>query len=121
MVDCIVPATGSREIELARTFGVEDAAPVTHENFRQWVIEDKFCMGRPDLEKVGATFTDNVHDFEVMKIRILNGGHQLIADAGEILSVESILLACRIRQLAFQQGREVRDRAPHNPAGHDAA
>ena len=90
MVDCIVPATGSREIELARTFGVEDAAPVTHENFRQWVIEDKFCMGRPDLEKVGATFTDNVHDFEVMKIRILNGGHQLIADAGEILSVESI-------------------------------
>ena len=50
-------------------------------------------MGRPDLEKVGATFTDNVHDFEIMKIRILNGGHQLIADAGEILSVESIF-AC---------------------------
>ena len=90
MVDCIVPVTGPREMELVRSFGVEDAAPVTHENFRQWVIEDKFCMGRPDLDKVGATFTDNVHDFEVMKIRILNGGHQLIADAGEILSVETI-------------------------------
>ncbi|WP_372803095.1 mannitol dehydrogenase family protein, partial [Paracoccus seriniphilus] len=90
MVDCIVPATGPKELELVRTFGIEDAAPVTHENYRQWVIEDKFCAGRPDWDKVGATFTDDVHSFEAMKIRILNGGHQLIADAGEILSVEFI-------------------------------
>jgi mannitol 2-dehydrogenase len=90
MVDCIVPATGPKELELVKNFGVEDAAPVTHENFRQWVIEDDFCAGRPDWEKVGATFTSDVHAFEVMKIRILNGGHQLIADAGEVLSVECI-------------------------------
>ncbi|SNT76083.1 mannitol dehydrogenase family protein [Paracoccus seriniphilus] len=90
MVDCIVPATGPKELELVRTFGIEDAAPVTHENYRQWVIEDKFCAGRPDWDKVGATFTDDVYSFEAMKIRILNGGHQLIADAGEILSVEFI-------------------------------
>ena len=90
MVDCIVPATGPKERELARAFGIEDAAPVTHENFRQWVIEDDFCAGRPDLDKAGATFTDHVQDFEMMKIRLLNGGHQLIADAGEILSVEFI-------------------------------
>ncbi|WP_170507313.1 mannitol dehydrogenase family protein [Ruegeria arenilitoris] len=90
MVDCIVPATGPREIELARSFGVEDCAPVTHENFRQWVIEDEFCAGRPNWDKVGATFTKDVHAFEAMKIRILNGGHQLIANAGELLSVESI-------------------------------
>ncbi|MEO9827706.1 MAG: mannitol dehydrogenase family protein [Paracoccaceae bacterium] len=90
MVDCIVPATGPKELELARSFGIEDAAPVTHENFRQWVIEDNFCAGRPDWDKVGATFTHDVHSFEAMKIRILNGGHQLIADAGEVLSVEYI-------------------------------
>lgn len=90
MVDCIVPATGPKELELVKSFGVEDAAPVTHENFRQWVIEDDFCAGRPDWDKVGATFTDDVHRFEAMKIRILNGGHQLIADAGEILAVEHI-------------------------------
>jgi len=90
MVDCIVPATGPKELELVKTFGIEDAAPVTHENFRQWVIEDKFCAGRPDWEKVGAMFTDDVHSFEAMKIRILNGGHQLIADAGEILGIEFI-------------------------------
>jgi len=90
MVDCIVPATGPKELELAKSFGILDAAPVTHENFRQWVIEDEFCSGRPDWERVGAIFTDDVHAFEAMKIRILNGGHRLIADAGEILSVEFI-------------------------------
>lgn len=90
MVDCIVPATGPKELELVRGFGIDDSAPVTHENYRQWVIEDAFCAGRPDWDKAGATFTNDVHAFEAMKIRILNGGHQLIADAGEVLSVEFI-------------------------------
>ena len=90
MVDCIVPATGPKELDLVQTFGIADAAPVTHENFRQWVIEDKFCAGRPDWDRVGATFTDDVHSFEAMKIRILNGSHQLMANAGEVLSVEFI-------------------------------
>ncbi len=57
MVDCIVPATGPEELKLVRQMGIEDAAPVTHENFRQWVIEDDFCAGRPNWDKVGATFT----------------------------------------------------------------
>ena len=90
MVDCIVPATGPDEIALARRFGIIDAAPVTHENFRQWVIADDFCAGRPDWAKVGATFSDRVHDFEAMKIRMLNGGHQIIAGSGEILGLETI-------------------------------
>ena len=90
MVDCIVPATGPKEIELVQSFSIDDAAPVTHENFRQWVMEDDFCAGRPDWSKEGATFTDNVHDYEAMKIRILNGGHQVVADPGEILSVTTI-------------------------------
>ena len=90
MVDCIVPATGPKELALVKEFGIDDAAPVTHENFRQWVIEDKFCAGRPAWEKVGATITDDVHSYEAMKIRILNGGHQVISDPGEILSVATI-------------------------------
>lgn len=90
MVDCIVPATGPQELALAKEFGIDDAVPVTHENFRQWVIEDKFCAGRPEWEKAGATITDDVHDFETMKIRMLNGGHQVISDLGELLSVETI-------------------------------
>ncbi|WP_368344127.1 mannitol dehydrogenase family protein [Pelagovum sp. HNIBRBA483] len=90
MVDCIVPATGPNELELVRSLGIDDKAPVTHENFRQWVIEDDFCAGRPDWDKVGATFTDAVHDYEKMKIRILNAGHQVLANAGELLSVQTI-------------------------------
>ena len=90
MVDCITPATGPAEIALARTLGIDDAVPVTHERFRQWVIEDDFCAGRPDWDRVGATFSDRVHDYEAMKIRILNAGHQIVANPGEILSVETI-------------------------------
>ena len=90
MVDCIVPATGPQELKLVRDIGIDDVIPVAHENFRQWVIEDDFCAGRPDWEKAGATFTDDVHDYETMKIRILNGGHQVISDAGEILGIETI-------------------------------
>lgn len=90
MVDCIVPATGPHELALARELGVDDAAPVTHENYRQWVIEDDFCAGRPDWDRVGATFTDDVHTYEAMKLRILNAGHQVISSPGEILSVDTI-------------------------------
>lgn len=90
MVDCIVPATGPKELELVKSLGIDDQAPVSHENFRQWVIEDKFCAGRPAWEDVGAQITDDVHDFEMMKIRILNGGHQVISVPAEVLGVETI-------------------------------
>ena len=56
----------------------------------QWTIEDDFCAGRPPWEEVGATITDQVHKYETMKIRILNGGHQVISNAGEILSITTI-------------------------------
>jgi len=80
MVDCIAPATGPKELALAHDFGIKDTAVVTHEAFRQWVMEDKFCAGRPAWDTVGATFSDEVHAFETMKIRILNAGHQVIAN-----------------------------------------
>jgi len=114
MVDCIVPATGPKEIALANGFGIDDDAPVTHENFRQWVIEDKFCDGRPDWDKVGATFRDNVHDYETMKLRILNAGHQVLANAGELLSIETIS-GCMANPLiaALFNKVEAEEIAPH--------
>ena len=90
MVDCIAPVTGPKELALAHDFGIKDAALVTHEAFRQWVIEDKFCAGRPAWDTVGVTFSGDVHAFETMKIRILNAGHQVIANVGETLSIETI-------------------------------
>lgn len=93
MVDCIVPATGPNEMTLVHQLGINDAAPVTHEPFRHWVIDDSFCAGRPAWEQVGATLTNDVHDFEVMKLRVLNGGHQIVANAGELLGIETIAAA----------------------------
>ena len=90
MVDCIVPATGLAELALVRSFGIDDDAPVTHENFRQWVIEDDFCAGRPAWENVGVTFSNDVHVYEAMKLRILNGGHQIVAMPGELLRLNTI-------------------------------
>jgi mannitol 2-dehydrogenase len=90
MVDCIVPATGPVERDLAKSLGIDDAVPVTHENFRQWVVEDTFCAGRPDWDLVGVEFSDCVHQHETQKIRMLNGGHQIIANVAEILGFDTI-------------------------------
>lgn len=90
MVDCIVPATGDKERALVQEIGIEDSAPVTHEGFRQWVIEDAFCAGRPDWDQVGVSFSDNVHGYELQKIRILNAGHQFIANVAEVMGLETI-------------------------------
>jgi mannitol 2-dehydrogenase len=91
MVDRITPATGPRERALAASFGLaDDPVPVTCEPFRQWVLEDKFPAGRPALERVGVTFTDNVHAYEMMKIRILNGGHAIIAYPGGLMDIEFV-------------------------------
>ena len=126
MVDCIVPATGPNERALAQSLGVADQAPVTHENFRQWVIEDDFCAGRPAWEDVGATFSDRVHDFEAMKLRLLNGGHQIIAAPAEILGLATIsdalahpLIAGLLRKVGLEEiGPHVASVPGMTPAGY---
>lgn len=46
----------------------------------KWVIEDKFVGGcRPTYEVAGAMMVENVHVYEMMKIRVLNGGHSAIS------------------------------------------
>ena len=90
MVDRITPATGPRERDMAQAFGLNDPVPVTCEPFRQWVLEDNFPAGRPALEQVGVTFTPHVHAYEAMKIRILNGGHAIIAYPGGLMDIEYV-------------------------------
>jgi mannitol 2-dehydrogenase len=90
MVDRITPATGDKERALAHSLGIDDAAPVTCEPFRQWVMEDNFPTGRPELERVGVTLSDRVDAFETMKIRILNGGHAIIAYPAGLLDIHFV-------------------------------
>ncbi len=61
MVDRITPATGDRERAILKDqYGVEDNFPVFCEEFRQWVIEDRFPAGRPALDTVCAAFDADV-------------------------------------------------------------
>lgn len=91
MVDRITPATGKREIDiLANEFGIEDSWPVFCEDFKQWVLEDDFPAGRPALEKAGVTFVQDVAPYELMKIRILNGGHATIAYPAALMDIHFV-------------------------------
>jgi mannitol 2-dehydrogenase len=91
MVDRITPATTDRERAiLEERFGVRDNWPVFCEPFRQWVLEDRFPAGRPALEEVGVTFTAEVAAFELMKLRILNGGHAAIAYPAGLLGIHFV-------------------------------
>ena len=86
MVDRITPATTPDEIQMVSDrFGIKDAWPVVAEPFNQWVIEDKFCAGRPDWEAVGVQMTDDVHPYELAKLRLLNAGHSLLGFSGSLL------------------------------------
>lgn len=88
MVDRITPATGDRERQiLARDFAIDDAWPVFCEDFNQWVLEDSFPEGRPALETVGVQFVPDVTPYEHMKIRILNGGHAVIAYPAGLMDI----------------------------------
>lgn len=83
MVDRIVPATTPQDITDTRlALGFEDAATVICEPFRQWVIEDNFCNGRPRWEDAGALIVKDVTPFETMKLRLLNGSHSALAYLG---------------------------------------
>ena len=91
MVDRITPATSDRERAiLAKEFGVEDNWPVFCEPFRQWVLEDRFTDDRPPLEKVGVQFVPDVSPYELMKIRILNGGHAAIAYPAGLMDIHFV-------------------------------
>jgi mannitol 2-dehydrogenase len=100
MVDRITPATTDRERAiLSETHGLNDNWPVFCEAFRQWVVEDKFNSGRPALETVGVTFTSDVAPYELMKIRILNGGHAAIAYSAGLLDIHFVHEAMEDEQI----------------------
>lgn len=91
MVDRITPATKEEDrAVVAAGLGMTDAWPVVAEPFHQWVIEDRFPAGRPAWDKAGAILTDNVHPFETMKLRCLNGAHSLLAYLSVLAGIETV-------------------------------
>ncbi|ACZ86432.1 mannitol dehydrogenase family protein [Streptosporangium roseum] len=83
MVDRITPVTTGQDREaVARRFGVEDAWPVVCEPFTQWVLEERFPGGRPPFEEAGVQVVTDVEPYELMKLRLLNAGHQALCYLG---------------------------------------
>lgn len=83
MVDRIVPATTKQDRACAKKhLGMVDEWPVMTEPFGQWVIEDQFCAGRPPFDDRAVILTGDVHPFETMKLRLLNGSHSALAYLG---------------------------------------
>jgi mannitol 2-dehydrogenase len=80
MVDRITPQTTDADRAWLRdTVGIDDGWPVVAEPFRQWVVEDRFAAGRPRFEDVGVLLADNVHEWEIYKLRMLNATHSCMA------------------------------------------
>lgn len=91
MIDRIVPATTEQDrAEIEARLGLRDEAMVVAEPFTQWVIEDKFSDGRPAWEKVGAQLVEEVHVFEKIKLRLLNGAHSTLAYTGYLSGFDYI-------------------------------
>ncbi|MFD1950759.1 mannitol dehydrogenase family protein [Sphingomonas arantia] len=91
MVDRIVPAsTAADRATVAAAIGVEDAAALVTEPFRQWVIEDRFAGPRPRWEAAGAQIVADVAPFELAKLRLLNASHSTLAYAGLQLGHEYV-------------------------------
>jgi mannitol 2-dehydrogenase len=95
MVDRITPRTSDEDVRDAEAMtGLRDEVPVSCEAFTQWVVEDRFPAGRPHWEAVGVQVVDDVRPFELMKLRLLNAGHQAVAYAGSLLGHEFAWQAC---------------------------
>ncbi|WP_100497558.1 mannitol dehydrogenase family protein [Geodermatophilus chilensis] len=83
MVDRITPVTTDDDRRrLAEETGIADRWPVVAEPYLQWVLEDSFSDARPPLEEVGVQLVADVRPYELVKLRLLNAGHQVLSHLG---------------------------------------
>lgn len=96
MVDRITPyTTPEMAAAIQRDLGVADRWPVLTEAFAAWVIEDCFGDGRPPLEEAGVLVVDDVVPYEMMKLRLLNAGHQSLCYFAHLCGFEFVHDAAR--------------------------
>lgn len=91
MVDRITPVTTDTDREkTSQKLGLTDGWPVVCEDFIQWVLEDNFVAGRPPFEKSLVQIVKDVEPYELMKLRLINAGHQAIAYFGLLMGYEFV-------------------------------
>ena len=91
MVDRITPATTDADRQwLSENLGVVDNWPVVTEPFRQWVVEDSFGADRLPLEELDVLVTDDVEPYELMKLRMLNAAHSILAYLAWLQRIDTV-------------------------------
>jgi mannitol 2-dehydrogenase len=118
MVEPITPATSQRErAMLRREVGIEDAYPVFREDFIQRALEDDRPAERPALEEIGVRIAPDVSPYELMEIRILNGGHAIIACRARLMDIHFVQEAMENPLIAgFLAALETSEALPTVPA-----
>ena len=110
VVDRITPRPPSElKKEIADNFDIDENCSVMAEPFIQWVIEDNFIGKRPELEKVGVQFVQNVFPYEEAKIRILNGAHVALSYFGALkkyVTYDAAILDKELQQYFFELERK---------------
>src|SRR5246127_3853938 len=102
MVDRIAPQVLEEEKQrINASSGINDLLPASCETYTKWVIEDKFCDGRPELELGGVEFRSDVAAFEAVKGRLSNAAHMLMC-------YPSLLLGHRFVHEGMQEARIVK-------------
>ncbi|WP_295626550.1 mannitol dehydrogenase family protein [uncultured Corynebacterium sp.] len=90
-IDRITPATNESLLDdVEKHTGFADAAPVVTEPFASWIIEGEFPAGRPEWERAGAEFVDDIAQFERRKLWLLNGSHSLMAYLGQLRGHDTV-------------------------------
>jgi fructuronate reductase len=121
VVDRIVPATTAADrATAAALLRLEDRATVVAEPFRQWVLEDRFAGPRPAWERAGAELVSDTAPYELLKLRVLNGSHSMLAYLGGLVGARTVDEAVREPAIAAAVRRLIDDDvAPALPDGLD--
>lgn len=91
MVDRITPTVTADIAQQLNDYSkLDDELPVVAEDFHQWVLEDNFADGRPDLARAGVQLVSDVTDYEHVKIRMLNASHIMLSFPAILLGYEHV-------------------------------
>ena len=95
MVDRIVPSISNEEVNYISTLtSYRDMAPVVHESYSLWVIENQFTSeAKFDFKKAGVKVVSDVGLFEHLKLRCLNGTHSALAYLGFLSGFKTVFEA----------------------------
>src|SRR5205085_1311497 len=91
--------------------------------FKQWIVEDRFAVGRPDFAAAGVQLVSDVTPFEDMKLRLLNASHSALAYLGYLAGYETIAATMADKNFAAFAARVMEDAAVtlRMPEGTDLA